>query len=465
MSWLLVFPAAAVGAAAGWWAGRRVPATAGPGRRPLVPGNAIRWLRESHGALGVWAIARGDAEDEEILPDRSAAASLRADVEEVVLGRLHLAAAGPGGIVERLEAGTLVADVLGPRVAGILLPATGAAGLDQVREDLRSLLEALAYRDVARVWTDRGEVVAESPGTVGLALAFELERLLNVEAIVAAVDPAGVKVIGASLRSDRRLLNTVVPGESPLARVARGELAQLRTTHDPAGNVVPDRRHRGTPFIVLPLPHGDRVVGAAAVALAGDHDPGSQQLHSVEVALRLAAPKLGLALETESIRASATTDPLTGLVNRRGLQGAIHRVGVTSGALIYADLDRFKLLNDTLGHPAGDAALVHFATILQEQVRGSDVAARVGGEEFAIWAPGAGLQLGAQVAERVRAGLAGSHWMWQGNRYALSASFGVAAWPETSPSRQNLEMQADAALYVAKAQGRNRVALAPPASA
>lgn len=461
MSWLPVFVGFLAGAAAGWWLARGRPGVAPP-RRALVPTPAIRWLREAHQALGAWALGRAE-DEEEVLPERSVdGAGIRDADEEVVLGRLRLAASGTGPIVERLESGVLVADVLGPRVAGLLLPLDGTTDrLDRVRDDLRSLLEALAYRDVAQVWSGRGEVLAESPGTVGLALAFELERLLNVEVLAAAVDPAGVKVIGTSLRSDRRLLNTLIPGESPLARVATGELAQLRTTHDPAGNVVADRRHRGAPFIVLPIRHGDRVVGSVAVGLPADHDPAPQQLHSVEVALRLAAPKLGLALETESIRASATTDPLTGLVNRRGLQAAIHRVGVTSGALIFADLDRFKLLNDTLGHPAGDAALVHFAGILQEQVRGSDVAARVGGEEFAVWAPGAGLQLGAQVAERVRAGLADSHWMWQGSRYALSASFGVAAWPDTSPSRQNLEMQADAALYVAKEQGRNRVSLAP----
>ena len=461
MSWLPVLFAFPVGGAVGWWVARR-GGVATPARRALVPTPAVRWLREAHQGLGVWAFGR-DGEDEEVLPERSVdSVRVRSIDEEVVLGRLRLAASGAGPIVERLECGVLVADVLGPRVAGLLLPAGGGAErLDRVREDLRNLLEALAYRDVAQVWSSTGELLAESPGTVGLALAFELERLLNVEVLASAVDPGGVKVIGTSLRSDRRLLNTLIPMESPLARVASGELAQLRTTHDPAGNVVADRRHRGAPFIVLPIRHGDRVVGSVAVGLPADHDPAPQQLHSVEVALRLAAPKLGLALETASIRASATTDPLTGLVNRRGLQGAMHRLGVTSGALVFADLDRFKALNDALGHPAGDAALVHFANILQEQIRGSDVAARVGGEEFAIWAPGAGLQLGAQVAERVRAGLSDSHWMWQGSRHVLSASFGVAAWPETSPSRQNLELQADAALYVAKEQGRNRVSLAP----
>ena len=460
--WLV--PALGAGFAAARWLGRR--GTSGA-RRPsgaVLPSPAVRWLREAQQALGVWAVAR-DAALEDAIPERSVDdGRLGSRDEEVVLGRLRLAASGNGPTVERLECGVLLADVLGPRVAGLLFaPGVAPERIDSAREDLRTFLEALAYRSVSEGWSRERSLLAETPGTVGLALAFELERSLNTEALVAASDGAGVRVVGASLRSDRRLLNLSLPAESPLARVAKGELAQLRTTHDPAGNVVADRRHRDLANLVLPLEHDGRVVGAAAISLPHNHELGPTQMSVVSRALGGAGPRLALALATEAVKATATTDPLTGLVNRRGLQVAMNRVGVDSGALIYADLDRFKVLNDTLGHPAGDAALVHFAGVLQEQVRGSDVAARVGGEEFAVWAPGAGLALGAQVAERIRSALADGAWIWQGHRHGLTASFGVAAWPETSPSRQNLELQADAALYVSKEQGRNRVSLAPTA--
>ena len=76
--------------------------------------------------------------------------------------------------------------------------------------------------------------------------------------------------------------------------------------------------------------------------------------------------------------------------------------GQSRGALVFADLDRFKTLNDTLGHPAGDAALVHFARILTEQIRGGDIAARAGGEEFAVWLPDTALETGMRIAERIR---------------------------------------------------------------
>jgi len=132
-------------------------------------------------------------------------------------------------------------------------------------------------------------------------------------------------------------------------------------------------------------------------------------------------------------------------------------VGVERGTLVALDYDQFKRLNDALGHPAGDAALVHLSRILHEQVRGVDAVARVGGEEFLLWLPGASLDEGLRVAERIRARLAGTSWDWQGRPWPLSASFGVAAWPETTRSRDNLAAQADAALYAAKRGGRDRV--------
>jgi diguanylate cyclase (GGDEF)-like protein len=86
-----------------------------------------------------------------------------------------------------------------------------------------------------------------------------------------------------------------------------------------------------------------------------------------------------------------------------------------------------------------------------------DTAARVGGEEFLLWLPGTSLEEGMRVAERIRVRLATTAWDWQGRAWPLSASFGVAGWPETTRSRENLAAQADAALYAAKRAGRDRV--------
>ncbi|MDO8666621.1 MAG: GGDEF domain-containing protein, partial [Gemmatimonadales bacterium] len=118
---------------------------------------------------------------------------------------------------------------------------------------------------------------------------------------------------------------------------------------------------------------------------------------------------------------------------------------------------RFKQVNDTLGHPAGDAALRHIARLLREAVRGRDIAARVGGEEFAVWLPGADLKLGREVAERLRRQVEAAPFRHQGYERPLTISCGVAAYPVPIGHPDNLMATADAALYRAKREGRNRV--------
>jgi diguanylate cyclase (GGDEF)-like protein len=174
-------------------------------------------------------------------------------------------------------------------------------------------------------------------------------------------------------------------------------------------------------------------------------------------AIHNAAARIDRALEADQHKRAATIDALTGLHNRRGFDETFRSITAGQGALLYADIDRFKSLNDSLGHPAGDAALVHFARIIREQIRAGDVAGRIGGEEFAVWLPDTDLELGSRIAERIRLKLTNTPWHWQGRSWPLSASFGVAACPETSRSTDNLPAQADSALYQAKRGGRNRV--------
>jgi diguanylate cyclase (GGDEF)-like protein len=198
-------------------------------------------------------------------------------------------------------------------------------------------------------------------------------------------------------------------------------------------------------------------VGAVAIWLTGGREPVGAARAELNEALGNAAPRIYRALLADQQKRAATIDPLTGLHNRRGFDETFRLITVKEGALIYTDFDRFKNLNDTLGHPAGDAALVHFARIIREQIRSGDVPGRIGGEEFAIWLPETSLDLGARIAERIRLKLGTTAWDWRGRQWPLSASFGVAACPETSRSLDNLPAQADSALYVAKRSGRNRV--------
>ncbi len=457
-----------VGLLSGRWLMRRgrTPRT-GPGPDPsLLPDPALRWLADARGALGAWvreAPANGEGEPRwhrSLAGGKLSAVAVGA-VEER-LGELH--ARGASG-AERLDAGTLVYGSNAGITVGLRLPPEApAATLKLLGEDLVRLLDGLARRPLFRRLEAEAEGggAVESLGSVGLRLAYQLERILNAEVIVAAAFGETVRVIGTSGRADRRLLDTFALPGSPLYQVARGEVPSLTSIADPLGGIVHDRRTHLAPAIILPIKYGDEVVGAVAFWTDDESEPIAPVIAEVQEAIRNAGPRIARARRDEEQGNAAITDPLTGLKNRRGLDEAMHRVGINQGALIYADMDKFKLLNDTLGHPAGDAALVHFARLIHDQIRGGDIAARIGGEEFAIWLPGANLMYGTKVAERIRVKLATSSWDWQGRKWPLSASFGVAAIPDVTRSVDNLPALADAALLEAKRQGRDRVETARP---
>jgi diguanylate cyclase (GGDEF)-like protein len=457
---LLVVAAGA--AVAGWMVGRRPQRTRlGPGAGPhLLPDPALDWLRRAHQAIGVW-ITELDPREEGPRAERILDAE-RLSVAQIVAVDRRLERArdqGQSG-AERMDSGTLVFHAEGGAAVGLLLPSQfEATRLDGVEDDLRRLLEGVRRRPevVALAQAQTQEASLESVGSVGLRLAYQLERTLNVQVVVAALDTSGVRVIGVSGRGDRRLLDSFLPPESELARVAQGSLEPHVSDADPLGGVVADRRNRSGSVLLLPMRREAQAVGAVAIWLSGGQEPTGSVRAELMEALDNAAPRIARALDADQHKRAATIDPLTGLHNRRGFDEVFNLITAKAGALVYCDVDRFKSLNDTLGHPAGDAALVHFARILREQIRTCDVAGRIGGEEFAVWLPETGLDLGVRIAERIRLKLATTAWDWRGRNWPLSASFGVASCPDTSSSLDNLPAQADAALYVAKRSGRNRV--------
>jgi diguanylate cyclase (GGDEF)-like protein len=432
----------------------------------LLPEPAFGWLMRAHEALGVWVSEVGAGEEGPRTERQVDADRLSVVQVQAVDRRLERARDAEEHGVERLGVGTLVFRAGGGFAVAILLPHTfDADQLGDVERDLERLLEGARRRPqiVAIAQAQTQDAQLESAGSVGLRLAYQLERSLETEIVVAAVEAATpgderVRIVGVSGRGDRRLLETVLPPHAELARVALGAVPQTLTAADPLGAVVADRRQRVGATLLVPIAAGSSApAGAVAIHLPNSLEPAGAVRAEMLEAVTNAAPRLARAVSTDAAVRSAASDPLTGLVNRRGLEQALSRMEAREGALIFADLDRFKQLNDTLGHPAGDAALIHFARILREQVRAGDVPARIGGEEFAIWLPGATLDLGKRIAERVRIKLGTTAWEWQGRHWPLSASFGVAACPETNADLENLPAQADAALYVAKRSGRNRV--------
>jgi diguanylate cyclase (GGDEF)-like protein len=159
---------------------------------------------------------------------------------------------------------------------------------------------------------------------------------------------------------------------------------------------------------------------------------------------------------------AARTDPLTGLLNRRGFQNAFDlelersRRSGRPCALLIGDLDHFKRVNDMFGHPAGDERLVRFAHLLEAGKRRIDAVARIGGEEFALVLPETDEHGAYVIAERLRHSIRDAFGV---EPVALTVSFGVAAYPTHGASGDQLLGAADQALYVAKELGRDRTAI------
>ncbi len=171
------------------------------------------------------------------------------------------------------------------------------------------------------------------------------------------------------------------------------------------------------------------------------------------------------------LRRMATTDPLTGLWNRRrflelaeGELARLRRYG-RPVAVLMLDVDHFKAINDGHGHAAGDEALCHLAALCREELRDIDHLGRLGGEEFAVALPEAGLEAAVEVAERLRLRIAGTGLALSGPRggtIRMTVSVGVAAARAEDASIERALGRADRALYQAKAAGRDRVAGAGP---
>lgn len=167
-----------------------------------------------------------------------------------------------------------------------------------------------------------------------------------------------------------------------------------------------------------------------------------------------------------SYKQASLVDPLTGTANRRAFlkQGPrlVRRCQALrqSTALLLFDLDRFKVINDTFGHAAGDEVLIAFCRIAGEHLRPTDFFTRIGGEEFACLLPGASSHEAAAIAERVRAAFERSAHDMIAEPFPITVSIGISVTGEHCRDLDCLLDQADAALYRAKQSGRNRVELA-----
>ncbi len=434
--------------------------------------HALDLLRRAHGATAGWAVglAAGDLE-----------VGGESDLDRVVRERgaalVQLASADGRAHVAREPAGTYVAVGDFPFGAGLLLPPSEAGPREAgaVADELRRLVAGMRLAQLHEPGEQPGQVVSRQLAALaGGALTLEGIAKAGVElahqvaqrgaAIVlpamGAASGAGGRVVALAGGADGRLDKLAVPSEAPVMRaIHSGVPVAAQGADDIFGAAIPDRRRAERAGTAYPLRDGNFVIGALVVTgpPIAPATPAADQLQRLvaDLGSRLAAARAVHEAEQRAVR-----DPLTGLANRREFD---HRSAVADGrppalvTLVFVDIDHFKRLNDTLGHQAGDSALRHVADILRRAVRDNDLVARIGGEEFAIWMPHTPIEVGLEVAGRIRATVESSAWRWSGQAYPLTLSCGVASYPDTVRELANLRGAADRALYAAKQGGRNRV--------
>jgi len=207
--------------------------------------------------------------------------------------------------------------------------------------------------------------------------------------------------------------------------------------------------------VCAPVSFMGRAMGVVHLTGPAHAPPSAELVDRVRTLAGQAGARLGTIRATEKTQLQASTDGLTGLINRRTAENRVHEI-VAAGrsySVALADLDHFKRLNDTFGHDAGDRALRRFAQVLRDVGRSTDIFARYGGEEFLLIFPDTEPQGAIVSIERIRAAMADPR--GRGAGPAVTASFGVVAVTPGEPFDDAVR-RADAALYHAKEAGRDR---------
>ena len=293
----------------------------------------------------------------------------------------------------------------------------------------------------------------------------------NIEVLRARLEAWGYSTMSASSGADALRLVEATPPDLILLDVMMPEISGIEVARLIKGNT-------NLPFIPIIMQTAlDSTENKVEGLEAGADDYITKPIDFAELKARLRSmlriKRLQEALEererelveiNEKLRYMSQTDGLTGLDNRRHLNERIEEMFAHAMrleepfGLVMCDIDKFKSVNDTYGHQAGDEVLKQFASILKEEAREIDHVGRYGGEEFMLLLPGATLQDAAHFAERVRKRVEGHTFTFPGGTLTRTVSFGVSGWPHPKIVECDaLVRTADDALYVAKERGRNRV--------
>lgn len=379
------------------------------------------------------------------------------------------------------------------RAANRLLLARERHEAERQAERARTLESALATMEELR---QVGQEITSHLDPAGMLRALHAHLARFADASLVAVfefDAAGARLVRHAIERGRELAPREVAladFESYAARAAR-ERREIHVDAEEGGR--PATRIPGTEATRSlwfgPLMRGDELLGVLSVQSTRVRAYGEREKLIFRTVAGYAAVAFANArthgeleekhrrlVEAEAeMRALATTDPLTGLANRRRFFAAARselaramRYG-GSVAVVMADLDRFKSVNDEGGHGAGDRVMAEVARVLRAGQRPHDVAARLGGEEFALVLPGADLDAAVSAAERMRGAIEALAVDYAGRTFRVTISMGCAALAEARASEadpgavlEGLMRAADGALYEAKRLGRNRTVAAGP---
>ncbi|MFT0859770.1 GGDEF domain-containing protein [Ancylobacter sp. G4_0304] len=264
--------------------------------------------------------------------------------------------------------------------------------------------------------------------------------------------------IASSIERRKSVCQHVVSSGEPL--VVRDFRTDSAFDGHPTVPLLPLRFYAGVPIRLAP----DLVVGSLCVLRREAAAHGEAiDISGLEDIAAIVVDEIELRQRNEELTRLTRVDALTGLANRRGFDEAIARAVtrcLRTGeplSLAIIDIDHFKAINDTLGHPAGDAALRQLAAVLSGVFRRTDdVIARYGGEEFAVLFPGSPVDAALQAGERLREALRAAA-IPHPTRGLTTVSVGIATHGGPDLTADALVAEADAALYAAKRQGRDRV--------
>jgi diguanylate cyclase (GGDEF)-like protein len=369
---------------------------------------------------------------------------------------------------------TALSDVAGEIAAGQLDRRSAVRGRDEVAQ----LAEAInRMADKLREMIQRSRSDADQ-GSFGTALVEALDmadsepqaHTVVARAMVEVSDTHAMELLVAdssNAQLERAAEHPMVgaPGcsvESAFSCIAvrRGHAVQFADSQ--ALNACPKLRGRPQGRVsaaCVPLTFMGRALGVLHAVGPAGQALSPLQIQRLGTLGAQAGSRIGTVRAFERTQLQASTDGLTGLANRRSVEARMRELALAGRtfALVMCDLDHFKRLNDTYGHPAGDDALRTFSFVVRACAREKDVVARWGGEEFAFVLENATGEQALAWTERVREQLAQT--LRSRNKPLFTASFGIAD-NGAAPTQELLVRLADDALYSAKAEGRDRAVLA-----